>query len=278
MVFIFALMSALSYGAADFLGGLSTRKNSALTVVAWSQGMGLLTALAAAPLLGSESVTFTDLIWGVAAGISGAAGVGLLFRGLATGLASIVSPVAALTGAVLPVLFGLFTGEQPPLLTWSGVALAFPAILLLSLGREKKSNHIFRSFRLGLASGIAFGGFFILIAQTNDTSGLWPLLAARGATVPLFFILVLFNRRKLVPQTGSMSIVIFSGFLDMLANIFYLIAVHSGYLILAVVLTALYPAPTVFLQRVVLKERLTATRIFGLLLSIGGAALIGIGG
>jgi drug/metabolite transporter (DMT)-like permease len=278
MVFIFALLSALSYGAADFLGGLSSRKNSALTVVAWSQGMGLFTALAAAPLLGAVSVSFTDIIWGITAGISGAAGVGLLFRGLASGLASIVSPVAALTGALLPVIFGLFAGERPPLLTWAGVVLAFPAILLLSMEGDKKNDHVFHSLKLGLASGIAFGGFFILIAQTTNESGVWPLLAARGATVPIFFILALCLGRKPVPQTGTMRIVLLSGCLDMLANIFYLLAVHGGYLILAVVLTALYPAPTVLLQRAVLKERLTLARITGLLLSIGGAALIGIGG
>ena len=185
MVILFALLSAVSYGAADFLGGLSSRKNPALSVVAWSQLLGLATALVAAPIFGAAGLLLSDLLWGIAAGICGAAGVGILFRGLASGLASIVSPTAAVTGAVLPVFFGLISGERPAVLTWIGVALALPAILLLSLERTEMSGNIRSSLKYGLLSGIAFSGFFILISQTGEGSGLWPLLAARGITVPL---------------------------------------------------------------------------------------------
>lgn len=278
MVLFYALMSALTYGAADFLGGLSTRKNSVLTVVAWSQGIGLLTALIAAPLLGADPVPFTDILWGVAAGISGAAGVGFLYRGLATGLASVVSPVAALTGAALPVFFGLIIGEKPSLLTWGGVILAVPAILFLTLEKEEGDKPILPSLKMGLLAGAAFSGFFILISRSGEGSGMWPLLAARSVTVPLFLLLVLIRKEKLRPEKGTEPQIVFSGILDMLANIFYLLAARTGYLILAVILTALYPAPTVFFQNLFLKERLTKARIAGLFLAIAGAALIGIGG
>ena len=278
MVIVFALLSALSYGTADFLGGLSSRKNSVLTVVAWSQAMGLVTVMAAAPLMGAVSVPLSDILWGMAAGLAGASGVGLLFKGLSSGLASVVSPLAALTGAVLPVLYGFLTGERPSALTWAGIALALPAILLLSLERGEKNPHLFKSLRLGLTAGIAFSGFFILIAQTGDGSGMWPLLAARGATVPLFFFLAISGGRRILPASRTAGTILVSGFLDMAANIFYLLAARSGFLILAVVLTALYPAPTVFLQKLILKEELTAARLAGLILAIAGAALIGAGG
>ena len=107
MVILYALMSAFAYGTADFLGGFSSRKNSASITVAWSQAAGLLAVLIAAPLMGAENVSAGDLLWGAAAGISGALGVLLLFHGLSTGIVSIVSPLAALSGAVFPVLFGL---------------------------------------------------------------------------------------------------------------------------------------------------------------------------
>ncbi len=278
MVIIYALLSACSYGISDFMGGLSSRKNSPLTTVAWSQVAGLLTALIAAPLIGAVSVPPVDILWGMAAGLVGSMGVGLLFRGLSTGLASVVSPTAALTGAVLPVVYGLLAGERPSLLTWMGVALALPAILLLSMEKGGEKSSVFKSLRLGFLAGTAFGGFFILIAQTGDDSGMWPLLAARGITVPLYFLILLFGRRAMIPAGGTVKITLASGFLDMMANIFYLLAARSGYLILAVILTALYPGPTVFFQWLVLKERLNLSRITGLVLAIAGAALIGIGG
>ena len=278
MVIFYAIMSALTFGTADFLGGFSSRKNSATAAVAWSQGAGLLTVLAAAPLLGAGAVGSSDLLWGVVAGLSGALGVLILFHGLSTGFASIVSPLAALSGAVLPVIFGVFIGERPPLLTWTGVALSLPAILLLSWERGDKKDHVFRSVQMGILSGAFFGGFFIFISRTSEASGMWPLAAARAVTVPLFLLLTFFRKGtvRLLPGTRRMTLI--SGFLDMAANAFYLLAARTGYLILAVVLTALYPAPTVVLQRLFLHEKLTRPRIAGLILSITGAALIGVGG
>ncbi len=278
MVVLFASLSALTYGAADFLGGFASRKNSSVTVVAWSQGIGLLIALLAVPLFGVSSVVREDLLWGIGAGIAGAIGVAFLYHGLANGLASIISPVAALTGAVLPVFYGIATGEQPPLLSWIGVALAFPAILLLSLERGGESAHRLRSFQMGFLAGVGFSGFFILIAQTGDSSGMWPLVAARTVTVPLFLITLFVRNKPLQLFEGSRRYALTGGILDMGANIFYLLASRSGLMITAVVITALYPAPTVLLQRIFLGERITPVRIGGLVLAIAGAALIGIGG
>ena len=278
MVVIFASIAALNYGAADFLGGLASRKNSSIAVIAWSQCIGLFLALTAAPLMGLSSVTAGDILWGIAAGISGAIGAGFLYRGLAVGLASVISPVAALTGAVLPVLYGVANAEQPSLLSWTGVALALPAILLLSLERDEKKDHVLNSFKLGFLSGLGFSGFFILIAQTGDSSGLWPLLASKTVTVPLFFLMSTILKHPLKLVKGSRLQALSSGLLDMGATIFYLLAFRSGLMVTAVVITALYPAPTVILQRVVLGEKLRTSRIGGLILAIAGTALIGVGG
>ena len=278
MIVFFALMSALAYGTADFLGGFSSRRNAASTTVAWSQTAGLITVTAAALIMGSDAVGFADILWGIAGGVSGALGVMILFNGLSSGYASIVSPVAALSGAVLPVVFGFITGERPPLLTWTGVALSLPAILLLSMTREEKKDHIFRSVRLGLVSGALFGGFFIFISRTSEGSGMWPLAAARLVTIPLFLSLSVLRGRKIILARGTRRATLFSGALDMAANVLYLLAARTGYLILAVVLAALYPAPTVVLQKIILHEKLTVARIAGLILSIAGAALIGVGG
>ena len=278
MVIIYALLSAFAFGTADFMGGFSSRKNAATATVAWSQAAGLLTVLIAAPLMGALKVGPADILWGMTAGVSGALGVLFLFKGLSSGIASIISPIAALSGAVLPVIFGLIIGERPPALTWTGVFLSLPAILFLSWERGEKNDHVMQSVRQGLYAGIFFGGFFILLSMTSEGSGMWPLVAARSTTVPLFLIVSLISGKKIVLERGTRRITLLSGFLDMAANVFYLLAVRTGYLILAVILSALYPAPTVLLQKIILHEKLTKMRVIGLILSIAGAALIGIVG
>ncbi len=279
MVVFYALMSAFAYGTADFLGGFSTRKNSAALTVAWSQMIGLITVLIAALFIGKAEVSAADLLWGMVGGLSGGLGILFLYRGLASGIAAIVSPTAALCGAVIPVIFGLLTGERPPFLTLLGVAISLPAILFLSWEKNGKPEHISKSIRHGLISGTFFAGFFIiLVSKTSEQSGIWPLAAARAVTVPVFLIFAIIREKKVILAKGTRKLTFISGFLDMAANVLYLLAGRTGYLIIAVILSSLYPAPTVVLQRIILKEKLPPLRILGLILSIAGAALIGIGG
>ena len=150
--------------------------------------------------------------------------------------------------------------------------------MLLSWEKDGKHDHVFKSVQLGLMSGLLFGGFFILISQTSETSGMWPLAAARATTVPLFLILSFARKRKIKLVPGTRRVTLISGALDMAANALYLLAARTGYLIIAVVLTALYPAPTVMLQKVFLHEKLSRLRIAGLVFVDCRAALIGAGG
>jgi len=274
---ITAALSALSYGIADFSGGLATRKSPVSAVAAWSQAVGILIALLAVPLVGGSSPDLHTWLWGAAAGISGSAGLSFLYRGLSEGRAVIVSPTAALTGAALPVLFGVISGERPNLITWSGVVIALPAILLLSFEQGEQRDAVLRSLRTGIIAGVGFSGFFILLSKTEAGSGLWPLVAARSASVPFLFLITIIRRKPLILNRGSRRATLSAGILDMLANIFYLLAARSSMLITAVVVTAMYPAPTVILQRIVFKEKISALRIAGLLLALTGIALIGLG-
>lgn len=277
MVVIYAALSALTYGIADFTGGLATRKSPVSAVVAWSQAIGIPVALIAVYILGGSRPDLNTWLWGAAAGIAGAAGLGFLYQGLATGLASVVSPAAAVTGAALPVLAGVLFGERPEPITWIGVILAIPAILMLSSEQGDRRGEAMKSLRLGLTAGLGFGGFFILLSQTGEDTGLWPLLAARSASVPALFVLTLLQKKSFVLKKGSRRAAIGAGALDMAANIFYLLAARSGMLITASIITALYPAPTVLLQRAVFKEKLGWMKLAGLGLAITGIALIGLG-
>ena len=227
MVTILAALSAITYGFADFTGGLATRRSAVSAVVAWSQAVGIIVALVAAPLLGPSTITWNSWLWGAAAGLSGAAGLGFLYQGLATGLAAVVSPAAAVTGTVLPVVFGYLVGERPEPLIWAGVFLAFPAILLLSMERGDGRGEALKSLKTGLIAGLGFGGFFILLSQTSRDSGLWPLLAARTASVPALLLITMLRRKPLVLPKGSRMAALGAGVMDMGANVFYLLAARS---------------------------------------------------
>jgi drug/metabolite transporter (DMT)-like permease len=139
----------------------------------------------------------------------------------------------------------------------AGVFLAIAAIVLVS-GTEpsEERKRATTGLAIAIASGIAIGIFLVFLKRTGPSAGLWPLLAARLVVIAIFTIIGLMSREKLVPERGSMPLVVGCGTLDILANILYLLAVRRGLLSIVATLTSLYPASTIILARIVLRERL----------------------
>jgi len=285
MPVLFAALSALLYGSADFAGGFASRRNSVFSVIFFSQIAGLLAALLAAPLAGPNAPAAADLAWGAAAGILGALGLGFLYHGIGRGIVAVVSPVSALTGAVVPMLFGLIAGESPSPAGWAGAALCLPSTVLLTwegfpsggAGGGPGASAARRSLRIGLLAGLGFGGFFIAVSRTGADAGLWPLVAARCASILAVGASALLLRRRLGVGAGARRIAISAGILDMGANIAFLLAARSGMLVVVSVVTALYPGPTVLLARIFMGQRLGPAKAAGLVLAVAGTALIGAG-
>ena len=275
---ILAGLSALMYGAADFCGGLGTRKSPLVSVLAVSQLVGLVAALGASAFLGRTLPTGTDLAWGAISGVCGTAGLAALYTALATTVVAVASPVAAVIGAVVPVLLGVAAGERPGSLAWIGIGLAVPALVLLSAGSagNGKTGLVRRAALLGAAAGIGFGLFFFAISRTSHASGLWPLVTARASTISIVALFALFSGRSLRPARAGLTIVLLSGVLDMGANIAFLLASRAGMLSTVAVVASLYPGPTVLLAWLVLRERLTPTRVLGLVLALAGVALLSV--
>jgi drug/metabolite transporter (DMT)-like permease len=275
---LLAGLSALMYGAADFCGGLASRRAPLFTVLVFSQIVGLLIAVSAALAFRQSLPAPADVLWGAAAGVCGAAGLAALYRALATTLVAVASPVAAVTGTIIPVLIGLALGERPGALAWVGIGLAVPAIVLLAAGPvEHAQKGIVRgAMLLGTAAGVGFGLFFVAISRTSSASGLWPLAAARLATITLVVFTAVLARRSLRPARGGFLIVLLCGALDMGANIAFLLATRVGLLSITAVVTSLYPGPTVLLALLVFRERLTVPRVLGLTLALAGVALISV--
>ncbi|MGW6500715.1 EamA family transporter [Nonomuraea angiospora] len=275
MTVILATACAVVYGTADFFGGLATRRSQVLSVVVLSQIAGLVLILALLPVLPGAAGA-AALSWGLAAGLSGAAGLVLFYRALATGVMSVIAPTTAVTSAALPVVFGLATGERPAFWALVGVALALCSVLLVSQDRSTERRGSRASVLTALAAGAGFGGFFILLAMPPDDAGLWPLVGARVSSITTVALLALLTRRALRPGPGSLHIIVAAGVLDMAANVLYLLAQQDGLLSLVAVLVSLYPASTLLLARQVLGERLRAIQVAGVACALGAVALIAV--
>src|SRR5688572_7317788 len=277
MGYFLAILSAATYGAADFLGGLASRRASTIAVVFWSQASGLLLLLLALPLLPDASPSRTDWFWGGVAGLGGSIGVGLLYRALAIGTMAVVAPTTAVCAVVIPVMAGVLAGERLGGWTMAGIGLAIIAIVLVSqetpVGRTvsgspgaadkaRATRQMPRGIGIAFLSGVAIGFFFLALARTSSAAGMWPLVASRGLSLVLFGALgaTLGQLRMAAPVA---KVALGAGVVDMAANAFYLTATRFGPLSVMVTLTSLYPASTVVLARVVLGERLSQLQVAG---------------
>jgi len=272
MTYVLAVLSSITYGAADFCGGLATRRSSPLfAVVVVSQLSGLILLLIALPFLPRASPTTIDLAWGAAAGLAGGIGVALLYRALAIGVMSVIAPVTAVCSVIIPVVVGLALGERPALLAILGILLAIVAIILVSQTGEARAA---AGVWTAIASGIAIGVFLVFLGRTGSAAGIWPLIPSRAVSVSFFTVAGLLSREKLVPRRDSLWIVIAGGISDMIANVLYLMAVRMGLLSIVATVTSLYPTSTIILARIVLHERLRALQQIGVVCAAIAIVLI----
>jgi drug/metabolite transporter (DMT)-like permease len=264
------------YGAGDFLGGLASRRTSTLAVVVWSQAAGFLVLIVALPLVPGTPHP-ADFAWGGLCGVIGAAAVGLLYRGLAIGAMGVVSPITAVLAALLPVAYGALHRVPVSRAASAGNGLSIVAVVAISGVPPASREQARRGIAQALGAGVMFGLFFIVLAQTRADAGLYPLLGARSASFVVFVLAATGLRLSYRPARGAIRIIVAGGVCDMLANVLYVVAAHAGSLAIVAVLTSLYPASTVGLAAIFLRERLRALQWAGVALALAGVALIGAG-
>jgi drug/metabolite transporter (DMT)-like permease len=253
---LLAFSSALAYGAADFIGGVGSRRHSSWHIVLVGQAAGALVMLVAGQMLPGSPVT-ADFAWAVMAGVGSATGSIFLFRGLARGRMGLVAPISAVGAAALPVVVGVALGERPSWLVWIGVLAALPGIWLVS--RETTPDRPARTRGAlvdGALAGTGFGILFIALAQISDNAGLLPLAANQlvGATLTLVVIVSL--RQPWRPRRGVVGWGSASGVLGASGTLAFMVATGTTSLAIAVVLASLYPAVTVLLAASLLGERI----------------------
>ena len=282
MAYLLAIGSAALYGAADFLGGLASRRANTIAIVVTSQGAGLVALLLLLPLLPVASPSAADLFWGGTAGLTGGVGVALLYRALAVGRMAVVAPTTAVCAVTIPVVTGVFFGEQLAPRTQWGIGLAMVAIALVSRQHTAASGEpgsdnsrvVPAGIGLAFASGVAIGLFFLALSRTHAEAGMWPLVAARAVSVSLFGVMALVGARPLRIAAPIARVAVAAGVIDMLANALYLAATRYGPLGVVVTLSSLYPASTIILARIVFGERLNAWQAGGIVCAFIAVALI----
>ena len=279
MTVLLSLLAAVSYGLSDFNGGWFAKRGGPWAVSLMAQLSATVVVLLVALVDGGDP-TRADLLWALLAGIGNGFGTAFLYRGLASGRMGVVAPVSGVGAVLVPVAVGVLTGERPGALVWTGVALALPAIWLVSRepttsvdGTAPRGSGVLD----GVLAGLGFGALFAALAQIPEEAGFLPLAVNVGVAGVAIIAVATVLHQDWVPRSGWALGGIISGVLGALATGLFQIAVHHGYLSVAAVITSLYPAFTVLLAAVVLRERVHGAQGLGLALCAASVALVAAG-
>ena len=270
---LFALTSAAVWGGGDFSGGQATRKSHQYQVLMLAALSGMVVLVVSALIRGESLPTGRSVLWGALAGGAGALGMAALYRALSLGNTASVAPTSAITCAMLPVVFGMITVGLPKPMQLGGFALAFIGIGLLSRSPNAGDSTFRKGIMLAFLSGIGFGGFFIFISMVGKEQVFTPILVARTVTLLIALIMLRLNR---LPRPGITSnpLALLAGVLDTGGNVFYLLATHFTRLDIAALLSSFYPAGTVLLAGIILKEKVSSTQWAGMILCFLALVLI----
>ena len=213
---------------------------------------------------------------GVTAGLVGLVGLSAAYRGMAIGVVSVVSTIAA-TGPVVPILVGLVLGERPSVLQLGGIVLTIDGIALLAFDRRPQpGGKLVPGVGLALVAALAFGVFLVAIRYASRPDPLWGVLATRTGSVLALLLLGLAFRSRIKVERADMPSLLAVGVLDVSADVFFAFATTIGLLSIVSILSSLYPVATVILARIVLKERMVRLQQVGIGLALAGVLLISI--
>ena len=283
MTAFLALVSAVFIGSADFVGGMTSRSANGIRVAAFVAVVGLPLTLAISIVYGSEHVGRADVIWSTLAGVAVAVGIGCFYIGMGRGLISVVAPVAAVTGAVIPVVYSLARGERPGAIALAGLVIAFVAVAVVSLAPSEQHPDtevvVDRNvIMLSLASGLFFGLFYIAFSRVSEEAGMWPITIERAAAAVVIVLLALvLTRGPLVGTRRLLPSALLIAALEVAAVVPLLVALQRGPVAIASVVASLYPVTTVLLAAFVLHERLSRLQYVGVVCALVAVALVSTG-
>jgi drug/metabolite transporter (DMT)-like permease len=277
--------SAVVWGAADFLGGLKSRKLQLLTVLLVSQAAALVLLVPAAVIRGEGFDDGITVLFAILAGLAGTLGLAAFYRGLAVGAMGVVSPISACAAAI-PVAVGVAAGERPSAIQFAGLALAVVGVAVASFetsatpaaeGERRVRPPAATGVGLALVAALGFGLFFVFIDKAANDDLLWALLIGRITSSSLLAGVALFARPSMDMSRGDVRDLLAIGFLDVSANALFAAGSTLGLVSVVAVLGSLYPVMTILLARIVLGERLRPSQRGGAGAALAGVALISAG-
>ncbi len=267
-----ALLSALSWGSADFFAGLKSKQHHALVVVGWTQALALV-VITAVVAVHRPPVAVADWApWAVAAGVSGLVGLLFFYTALASGTMGVVAPIASL-GVIVPVVLGLLTGDRPTTWAWVGMVVAVAGVTLAS-GPELTGAVSPRPVVFAVVAAVAFGFTLFALDRGARVSTVMTLWGMRLTSVTILVLVAAVTRSLGGVVAREVPILAAIGCGDLLANALFALASSTGQVSIASVLGSLYPVATILLARMVLGERLRRVQQVGVALALIGAALV----
>lgn len=278
---LLALLSSISWGSADFLAGVKSRKLALVTVLLTTQAAGLLFIAAVVLVRGRAAPAGDFAVFAALSGLAGAAGIAFFYRGLAVGVMSIVAPISA-TAAVIPVAYGIAAGDSLSGAQIAGIALALVGVVLASVEAEERSlrhGRLTTGVAFALLAAVGFGSFYVAMDRAVGSHGdiYWAVLVNRTTSVALIVSAMLVLRAA--PRFGAADApsLLGIGALDISANLLYAASATRGLVSLVAVAGSLFPLTTIALAHIVLGERIARSQQVGVVAALAGVALISAG-
>jgi drug/metabolite transporter (DMT)-like permease len=274
-----SVVAVFLWGASDFAGGYGSRRADAFVLSAFSHACAFALMLSIALGLHGAFPSRTSILWALAAGAVGGFSLAIFYRALAVGQMGLTAPIGALLGAAIPTLVDIALEGAPSRWTIGGFGLAILALWLItrpepSSGEQASS----RPAGVGMAalSGVGFAGFYLCIHQASG-SPVWIAAVSRVGSFLATAIAVVASRAPLTLDRPRATLGMLAGFLDITASALFISASQRGRLDQAVVITSLYPAVTVLMARLILKEHFSLWKFVGLLAALASVPLIAAG-
>lgn len=272
MVVTLALTAAVVIGVGDYWGGRASTQRPALVVTCFGQLVAAAASVVIVAASGWSDLHRGDLLLGALGGAIGATATVGFFHALANGRMSIVAPITAATGVLLPVLLDLVTGVSLHPATWAAMLVAIVAVPMVAI-RPGGDHRLSLRAELGLslAAGTGYAAYFVLLGHTSSSSGQWPVGMSFAGGALVVGGLVAVRRIPLGrPPIGAIG----SGVCSVVAGVCITRALQIGPISLATVLGSLYPIVTSGLAVRLDRERLRPVNAVGIVLAVGAAAVV----
>ena len=272
--FTLALGASLAWGVADFVGPLWGRTWGALRVMLWAQ-VGGVVAIAVAVAIRGEGPHGWQILLAVPAALSGTLGLYAYYRGMAVGSMSVVAPIAGVS-AIVPVAFGIATGDSLSAAQFAGIACAIVGVVLASLEHQEGARRVAAGVGLAALAAIGFGFYFPPMHAAGSADFWWASVLFRTTALTVVAAAVAVRRPALRLRPRDLAIVVAVGVGDTLGNVLFAASSSHGLVSLTSVLASLYPIVTVLLAAAVLHEHVSGSQRVGIVLTLTGVVLISV--